>query len=85
MIQVNLSSPSRRYKTHSASNDNKVHRVTTKKNVFLQKKCPFLVHTQGNSLPIRAKAKNAQEREGEGRASRERGKLRGRSRGRGEG
>jgi hypothetical protein len=44
-----------------------------------------LPSTQGNSLPIRAKAKNAQEREEMGRASRERGKLRGRSRGREEG
>jgi hypothetical protein len=42
-------------------------------------------NTEGNSLPIRAKAKNAQGREGLGRASREKGKLRGRSRGRGEG
>jgi hypothetical protein len=42
-------------------------------------------HTQGNSLPTRAKAENAQEKEGIARASRERGKLRGRNRGRGEG
>jgi hypothetical protein len=43
------------------------------------------IGTQRNSLPIRAKAKNAQRKEGIGRASKERGKLRGRSRGKGKG